>query len=69
MATVDEKRQKYLEAKARFGQTQAAHPAMKPNEVKLMLIKQRLAAMMPHGKWEDRGLPILSRQWANRRRP
>ena len=54
--TVDEKRQKYLEAKARFEQAQAAHPAMKPNEVKLMLVKERLATMAPHGKWEDRWL-------------
>ncbi len=54
--TVDEKRQKYLEAKARFAQVQAAHPAIKPQEVKLMLIKQRLAAMTPHGRWEDRWL-------------
>jgi len=42
---VDEKRQKYLEAKAQFKQAQAAHPAMKPNEVKLMLIKKRLATI------------------------
>lgn len=54
--TVDEKRQKYLEAKARFEQAQAAHPAMKPMVVKLMLIKERLAAMTAHGKWEDRWL-------------
>ena len=54
--TVDEKRQKYLEAKARFEKAQAAYPAMKPKDVKLMLIKERLAAMTPHGKWEDRWL-------------
>ena len=47
---MDEKRQKYLEAKARFEQARAAHPAMKPNEVKLMLLKERLATMAPHGK-------------------
>ena len=53
---MDEKRQKYLDAKARFEKAQAAHPDMKPKEVKLMLIKERLAAMTPHGKWEDRWL-------------
>ncbi len=53
---VDEKRQKYLEAKARFAHAEAAHPAMKPKEVKPMPIKERLAAMTPHGRWEDQWL-------------
>ena len=54
--TVDEKRQKYLEAKMLFVQAEAAHPTLLPKEVKLLLIKERLASMTPHGKWEDRWL-------------
>lgn len=54
--TVDEKRQKYNEAKMLFVQAEVAHPNMKPQEVKLLLIKERLACMTPHGKWRDRWL-------------
>lgn len=54
--TVDEKRHRYNDAKALFKQAQAAHPGMKPQEVKLLLIKERLASMTPHGKWQDRWL-------------
>ena len=43
--TVDEKRQKYLEAKMLFVQAEAAHPTLLPKEVKLLLIKERLASM------------------------
>ena len=32
---------------------------MKPKDVKLMLIKERLAAMTPHGKWKTGGLTII----------
>ncbi len=53
---MDGKRQKYLEAKARFAHAEAAHPTMKLKEVKPMLINERLATMTPHGKWEDRRL-------------
>lgn len=54
--TVDEKRQKYNEAKMLFMKAEVAHPNMKPQEVKLLLIKERLACMTPHGKWRDRWL-------------
>lgn len=54
--TVDAKRQRYTDAKVLFEQTKAAHPGMKPQEVKLLLIKERLACMKPHGKWQDRWL-------------
>jgi len=54
--TVDEKRQKYNEAKMLFVQAEVAHPSMKPQEVKLLLIKEHLASMTPHGKWQDRWL-------------
>lgn len=54
--TVDEKRQRYNDAKALFEAAKVAHPNMKPQEVKLLLIKERLASMTPHGKWEDQWL-------------
>ena len=54
--TVDEKRQKHNEAKMLFVQAEVAHPGMRPQEVKLLLIKERLASMTPHGKWHDRWL-------------
>ena len=54
--TVDEKRQKYNEAKMLFAQAEVAHPNLKPQEVKLLLIRERLACMTPHGKWQDRWL-------------
>ena len=53
---MDEKRQKYNEAKMLFVQAEVAHPNMKPQEVKLLLIKERLGCMTPHGKWRDRRL-------------
>jgi len=54
--TVDEKRRMYKNAKALFEQAKVAHPGMKPQEVKLLLIKERLACMTQHGKWQDRWL-------------
>jgi transposase-like protein len=54
--TVDEKRHRYDDAKALFERAQLAHPGMKPQAVKLLLIKQRLASMKPHGKWHDQWL-------------
>lgn len=54
--TVDEKRKNYNEAKLLFVQAEVAHPGMKSQEVKLLLIKERLASMTPHGKWQDRWL-------------
>lgn len=54
--TVDEKRHLYNDAKVRFEQAQAAHPGMTPQEIKLLLIKERLAAMIARGKWQDRWL-------------
>jgi hypothetical protein len=54
--TVDEKRHRYDDAKALLERAQLAHPGMKPQAVKLLLIKQRLASMKPHGKWHDQWL-------------
>ena len=36
-----------------FEQAKIAHPNMKIQELKLMLIKERLACMTSHGKWQD----------------
>lgn len=54
--TVDEKRHRYSDAKALFEQAKVAHPGMKPQEIKLLLIKERLACMTSHGKWQDQWL-------------
>ncbi len=69
--TLDEKRHRYSDAKALFEQAKVAHPDMKPQEVILLLIKERLACMTSHGKWQDQWLvdPIRSRQCASQRKP
>jgi transposase-like protein len=54
--TVDEKRHRHHEATVRFAQAQVAHPDLTRQQVKLLLIKQRLAGMKPHGKWQDQWL-------------
>jgi transposase-like protein len=54
--TVDEKRSRYNDAKARFERARGEHPGMQPQAVKLLLIKERLQSMTPHGKWQDRWL-------------
>lgn len=54
--TVDEKRSRYNNAKALFERARAAHPGMKLQAVKLLLIRKRLQSMTPHGKWQDQWL-------------
>jgi hypothetical protein len=54
--TVDERRHRYNDAKTVFEQAKASHPDMKPQDVKRELIKERLAAMTVHGKWQDQWL-------------
>ena len=54
--TVDEKRHRYNDAKAVFEQAKTLHPDMKLQEVKQELIKERLATMTVHGKWQDQWL-------------
>ncbi len=51
--TVDEKRQKYNDAKAAFEQAKASQPGMRPDQVKLKMITERLATMTTRGKWKD----------------
>ena len=54
--TVDEKRRVLRESRRLFKDVQASHPDLTENEVKLMLIKQRMANMQEIGKWKDRWL-------------
>ena len=54
--TVDEKRHRYNDAKALFEQAKLAHSNLKPEEIKLMLIKERLACMSSHGNGRIYGL-------------
>jgi transposase-like protein len=54
--TVDERRHRYSDANAVFEQAKSSYPDMTIQEVKLTLIKQRLAAMSVHGKWQDQWL-------------
>ena len=54
--TVDEKRQALADSRKAFNEVQKANPSMSEAEVKLMLIKQRMANMAEIGKWKDRWL-------------
>ena len=54
--TVDERRHRYNDAKIVFEEAKALRPGMKLQEVKRELIKERLATMTTHGKWQDRWL-------------
>jgi len=54
--TVDEKRRVLHESRQLFKDVQAQYPDLTENEVKLMLIKQRMANMQEIGKWKDRWL-------------
>jgi len=54
--TVDEKRQALSDSRREFRQAQKANPTLSESEVKLMLIKQRMANMDEIGKWKDRWL-------------
>ncbi|MFT5082215.1 MAG: transposase-like protein [Lentisphaeria bacterium] len=58
--TVDEKRHRHNDAKTLFEQAKVAHPGMKPQKSKLMLIKERLALMTPYRKWQDHPFPTMS---------
>ena len=54
--TVDERRHRYNDAKAVFEKAKSSHPDMTQEEIKLMLIKERLVAMTAHGSWQDQWL-------------
>lgn len=54
--TVDQKRRKTAEAKARLDDYMASHPELSESEAVLTIIKARLATMETVGKWKDRWL-------------
>jgi len=54
--TVDEKRHALSDSRQQFKATQVAHPALTESEVKLLLIKQRMAGMTEIGQWKDKWL-------------
>ncbi len=53
---VDEKRHVLGDSRRVFRAVQNANPQLSENEVKLLLIKQRMASMAEIGKWKDRWL-------------
>lgn len=54
--TVDEKQRALAASRKAFRAVQKAHPQLSENEVKLMLIKDRMQSMTEIGKWRDRWL-------------
>ncbi|MCX7177990.1 MAG: hypothetical protein NTX56_04200 [Proteobacteria bacterium] len=62
--TVDEKRHRLNDAKAEFDREAVAMPGLTKNEVKLALLKQRIANAIALGPWKDRWvqhpLPTIS---------
>ncbi len=54
--TVDEKRRALSDSRREFKASQAVNPGLSENDVKLLLIKQRMATMTEIGKWKDRWL-------------
>jgi len=54
--TVDEKRHVLADSRKVFKEAQANHPGLTENEVKLLLINQRMASMSEIGKWKDKWL-------------
>ena len=54
--TVDEKRRALADSRRTFREARRANPSLSETEVKLMLIKQRMAAMSEIGRWRDRWL-------------
>jgi len=54
--TVDEKRHVLADSRKHFKAVQSNHPSLTDVEIKLMLVKQRMADMAEIGKWKDRWL-------------
>lgn len=62
--TVDEKRKTLKAAEEEFADVAAAHPGLKENDVKLLMLKDRIEKAREFGQWKDRWvfhpLPSLS---------
>jgi len=54
--TVPERQNALKDSRNEFRRIQDAHPKLSETEVKLLIIKQRLASMAAIGKWKDRWL-------------
>jgi len=54
--TVDEKRRALSDSRREFKAAQATHSTLTENEVKLLLIKHRMAGMDEVGRWKDKWL-------------
>jgi hypothetical protein len=54
--TVVEKRQLVAASRAEFEEAKVLNAGLSDAKVELLLIKQRLAAMVTHGKWQDKWL-------------
>lgn len=54
--TVDEKRRALADSRQEFKTAQSTNPSLTENEVKLLLIKGRMAHMVEIGQWKDRWL-------------
>lgn len=55
-ATVTEKRKAIAASRALFEAARQANPKLSESEVETLLIKARIAQMVPHGKWQDKWL-------------
>lgn len=54
--TVPQKRKALETSRSEFKRVQKLHPELTTNQVKLLLIKQRIASMDEFGKWKDKWL-------------
>jgi len=54
--TIDKKRKARADALAAFDAEKLLHPGLSDWQVAMEMIKQRMAAMTPHGNWNDRWL-------------
>ncbi|MFJ1261022.1 hypothetical protein ACGLHR_52025, partial [Cupriavidus sp. CuC1] len=52
--TVDQKRALVAASKREFDEKAAAHPGLKPNQVKLLMLRERCQEAAALGKWKDR---------------
>ena len=54
--TINEKRNAWRKSLDAFNAVKAANPTLQDNEILIMLIKEQIDKMEPHGKWADRWL-------------
>ncbi len=54
--TQSQKLAEMAESRARFDSMKQLHPGLTDSQLEVLLIKQAIASMSPHGKWQDRWL-------------